>query len=364
MPPTTAAPAGDAFYAPPDPLPAGQPGDLLRQREIAAPAGAKAWQILYLSTSATGTPIAVSGAVYSPTGPAPAGGRNLLGWAHGTTGLGDQCAPSKDAALQKGSELLLAAAALGQGLAFTYTDYEGLGTPGVHTYLVGQSEGRTVLDSLRAARWLLELPATSKSVIWGHSQGGGAALMAAELAPTYAPDANVVGAVAGAPAAELTSASARTTELGFQLMAVAGFHAAYPDLRVADVTTPQGQAAVGKVATQCLDEILPAYHGQDPSIYLLGNVAQAPAWHAALDRNDPGSTATSVPIFIYHGDGDTIVPPATSAAVTSSYCALNVKVDRQVYPGTDHTSVIPAALGDIMTYLRDRLDAKPPPSSC
>lgn len=221
-----------------------------------------------------------------------------------------------------------------------------------------------MLDSLRAARWLLELPATSKSVIWGHSQGGGAALVAAELAPTYAPDANVVGAVAGAPAAELTSASARTTELGFQLMAVAGFHAAYPDLRVADVTTPQGQAAVGKVATQCLDEILPAYHGQDPSIYLLGNVAQAPAWHAALDRNDPGSTATSVPIFIYHGDGDTIVPPATSAAVTSSYCALNVKVDRQVYPGTDHTSVIPAALGDIMTYLRDRLDAKPPPSSC
>jgi pimeloyl-ACP methyl ester carboxylesterase len=345
-------------------LPSGQPGDLIRQREIPAPAGAKGWQMLYLSTSATGGSIGVSGVVYTPAGPAPASGLNLVGWAHGTTGLGDQCAPSKEAAQLQGSELLLATAVLGQGLAFTYTDYEGLGTPGVHTYLVGQSEGRTVLDALRAARHLLGLPTTSKSVIWGHSQGGGAALMAAELAPTYAPDANVVGSIAGAPAAELTSATAPTTELGFVLMAVAGFHAAYPTLPLAEVATAEGQATIGQIASQCLDEILRAYHGKDPAAYLKGGAVAAPGWSEALERNDPGHTATSVPIFIYHGDRDTTVPPAVSAAVTSSYCGLGVTVDRKVYPGTNHISVVPAALGDIFAYARDRLAAKPAPSTC
>ena len=359
--PATTAAAGD-FYAPPDPLPAGQPGDLIRQREIPAPAGAKGWQILYLSTSAAGTPIAVSGVVYAPDGPAPAGGRNVLAWAHGTTGLGDQCAPSKEAAQQKGDELLLATAALGQGLAFTYTDYEGLGTPGVHTYLVGQSEGHTVLDSLRAARHLLQLPATSRSLVWGHSQGGGAALWAAELAPTYAPDTNVIGAMAGAPAAELTSAAAQTADLGFRIAALAGFEAAYPNLPLDEVATASGKVAVDKVATQCIDDILGDYQGRNPSTYLTGTPAAD--WDAALAANNPGQHATSVPIFIYHGDQDTTVPPATSAAVAARYCALGVTVDRKVYPGTDHTSVIPAALGDILNYLRDRLDGKPAPSSC
>ena len=38
------------------------------------------------------------------------------------------------------------------GYAVAETDYEGLGTPGVHPYLIGSSEGRSVLDIVRAAR--------------------------------------------------------------------------------------------------------------------------------------------------------------------------------------------------------------------
>ena len=137
-------------------------------------------------------------------------------------------------------------------------------------------------------------------------------------------------------------------------MAVAGFHAAYPALPLAEVATAEGQAAIGQIASQCLDEILRTYHGKDPAAYLKG-AAAAPGWSEALERNDPGHAATSVPIFIYHGDQDTTVPPAVSAAVASSYCGLGVTVDRKVYPGTDHISVIPAALGDIFGYA-----ARPP----
>ena len=186
----------------------------------------------------------------------------------------------------------------------------------MHTYLVGQSEGHTVLDSLRAARHLLQLPASSRSLVWGHSQGGGAALWAAELAPTYAPDTNVVGALAGAPAAELTSAAAQTTDLGFRIAALAGFEAAYPNLSLDEVATAAGKVAVDKVATQCIDDILGDYQGRNPSTYLTST--QPADWNTALTENNPGQHKTSVPIFIYHGDQDTIVPPATSAAVASA----------------------------------------------
>ncbi len=88
------------------------------------------------------------------------------------------------------------------GYAVVRTDYEGLGTPGVHPYLIGNSEGRATLDIARAARQLD--PRLSKTtIISGHSQGGRAALFAAALAPKWTPDLKVRGTVAFAPASHL-----------------------------------------------------------------------------------------------------------------------------------------------------------------
>ena len=126
------------------------PGTIIRSQPIAAPPGAKAWKVLYHSRSVGGDDVAVSGVVVAPTGAAPKGGRTVVTWAHGTTGLADQCAPSKstDAA----TTIPFVDDLLHAGYVVTATDYEGLGTPGVHAYLVGQSEGRSVLDAARAAR--------------------------------------------------------------------------------------------------------------------------------------------------------------------------------------------------------------------
>ena len=123
---------------------------------------------MYLSRSANDQPIAVTGTVFAPSQTTDP---SIVAWAHGTTGLGDACTPSKMAAGGEGSEVLLGTAVVSRGLVFVATDYEGLGTPGVHTYLVGQSEGRAVLDSIRAARQLLELPATTKAVVLGPLPG-------------------------------------------------------------------------------------------------------------------------------------------------------------------------------------------------
>jgi hypothetical protein len=175
----------------------GKPGSIIRvwPLEGGGPSGAgsTAFRILYRSTGLDGEPIAVSGAIFIPPGAAPAGGRNVIAWAHPTSGVVEACAPS----------LMPNLAGTIWGLAVVATDYPGLGTPGVHPYLIGVSEGRAVLDSVRAARDLPNAGASNRFVTWGHSQGGHASLYTGELAASYAPDLKLLGVAAAAPATYL-----------------------------------------------------------------------------------------------------------------------------------------------------------------
>ncbi len=368
----TDAPAGDAFYTPPSPLPAGQPGDIIWSRPFDGPGAAQGYEVLYLSTTVDGQPVAVSGVIIVPGGGAPAAppeGRTVLSWAHGTTGLGDACAPSKQYPTGQAGELLLAQVAVGRGFVYAATDYQGLGPPGDHPFVVGLSEGRNVLDAARAAERLAGsgAGATSKVVVWGHSQGGGAALFAAELAPSYSPDLDVVGAIAGAPATELATVAAANDggpNAGFLLMAVVGFHAAYPDLSYEAVLNPAGAEAVAAIDTQCAGEINETIGGHRLADYTTIDPATAPGWSEAYAANEAGQVKTPVPIFMYQGEADEVVPVAVSQTALQKYCALGVTVSRKTYPGADHTSVIAAALVDILGFVNDRVAGVPAPSSC
>ncbi len=362
------APDGDAFYTPPDPLPGDGPGDLIWARAYdGAPAGGVGWQVLYRSENVAGEPIAVSGLVIAPA--TPTGSDIVLDWAHGTTGMGDQCAPSKGAA-GFSAEGLVGGIAVDRGWTFVATDYEGLGTPGVHPYLVGESEGRGVLDIVRAAAQLAGagVDADARVAIFGHSQGGHAALMAAELAPTYAPELDVVGTVAGAPPGELpliaaafASATTRGAAGGFGLMMQAGFLAAYPDLPVDAAVDAAAQPLLDEVADTCTEEAFDLAAGlttaqPDPS-------ANAD-WRAALEANSPGAVDPDVPVLIYHGDADTTVPPTLSKTIRDQYCALGVTVQRTVYADADHITVVFSAIGEIQGWIQDRLDGLPAPDNC
>jgi pimeloyl-ACP methyl ester carboxylesterase len=177
----------------------------------------------------------------------------------------------------------------------------------------------------------------------------------------------VLGAIAGAPAAELASFASglgESTSFGFQLMAIAGFHAAYPDLPLEAVVTPDGAAAVAAAGEQCTGETFAAVAGQDPGRYFQPGAAASQPWIDALAANDPGARRTPVPIFLYHGDADEIVPVQVSEAVLASYCANGVTATRQVYEGADHTNVIVAALADINAFVDARLAGQPAVSGC
>jgi pimeloyl-ACP methyl ester carboxylesterase len=367
-PPTTlAAPAGDAVYTPPSPLPVQQPGDIIWAQASPGPSGSTGYTVLYVSTTVDDTPIAVSGVIIVPGADAPAAppeGRTVLTWAHGTTGLGDACAPSKQYPSGQVAEEALAQVAVGRGFVYAATDYQGLGPPGPHPYVVGLSEGHNVLDIARAAERLQGSGATATSnvLVWGHSQGGGAAAFAAELAPTYAPDLDVVGAMVGAPATDFPAIATYDDGLpyfGFSFMAAAGFKAAYPQLSYDAILNESGKQAVASIAEACSDQILKDFAGEHASEYEIASPQDAPGWKEAFAANEPGQRKTPVPIFIYQGDKDQIIPVAVSAQLLAKYCALGVTAERKTYPNTDHTSVIPAALGDILAFANDRLAGRP-----
>ena len=190
------------FNVLPDPLPSGQPGSLIRsERLLGAPNGAVAWRVLYHSTDLDGTPIGVSGIVVAPDLPPPDGGWPIVSWAHPTTGALGRCAPSE------GLDPFLLVAGLHElldaGYAVAATDYPGMGADGPASYLIGVSEGNSVLDAARAARAIPEAHAGTELFLWGHSQGGQAALFAAQQAQAYAPELTLRGVAVAAPAAEL-----------------------------------------------------------------------------------------------------------------------------------------------------------------
>jgi len=350
------APQGDDFYVPPSPLPDGKPGDIIWSDTVTSRNGLTLHKVLYLSTTVADEPTAVSGLIWVPDN--VASNAPVLSYAHGTTGLGDQCAPSKNEG--NGESASIAAPFVERGFIVVATDYEGSGTPGVHPYVVGLSEARGTLDIIRAARNMTET--SGQSIIWGHSQGGGAALITAEIAPKYAPDTNVVGAVAGAPAVELKLLAAvlRTSPFfGYVFMAGAGFEAAYPDLDLSEVLTEEG-LSMTKTAAETCSEIHDMVRGKDPALYIAKDPASVEPFASYLEANTPGNVSTSVPIFVYHGENDEQIPVLGSKLYLERACATGGStILRKTYPNVGHVDVITAAQTDIVTWIDQRLAGAP-----
>jgi alpha-beta hydrolase superfamily lysophospholipase len=363
---TAPAAAADGFSTPPDPLPPAPPGTLIRYEPIAAPAGARAWRVLYHSRALDGRDVAESGIVVAPDGPAPPGGRPVLSWAHGTTGLADQCAPSRGA--DAATEVPFVGDLLARGYVVTAPDYEGLGTPGPHPYLVGPSEGRSVLDAARAARGVEAAGAGRTVVVAGHSQGGQAAVFAGELAPRYAPDLDVRGVAALAPATELDRLFAtvwtRPEAQGFVAMAAEGLRAAFPHADVDKVLTPEAASALDELdRTGCLFTTLAGFRDRNITV-LKAAPTSVPSVRAALRRSIAARARTSVPLAVYEGGQDQLVPAATTAALVARACALGDRVTARVYPAADHGGVLATAAPELLQWLDARVAGAPPPSTC
>jgi len=345
------------FYTPPDPLPPGQPGDLIRtepSRLVLEPSGqlgafvATGTRIMYRSTDARGNPIAVTGTYFEPDNPWPGKGpRPLISYAPGTQGQGNQCAPSRQfnqgihysggLDLAFNYEELFVATMVARGFAIVMTDYEGLGTPPMHTYVNRLAQGQAVLDAARAA---LRMPGTSLDphgpvAFWGYSQGGGATASAAELAPSYAPDLHVVGAYAGAPPADLkellpyADGSALVGVVGYALNSVI---AAYPEEAEAirSKLTPRGEAMLASVARQCIAQTIADFAFRHLQPYFNEDIWQLvneEPISSLFDLQRIGRYKPNAPVLINSNRYDPLVPWTAANQLGRDWCALGADVE-------------------------------------
>ncbi|WP_435119253.1 lipase family protein [Amycolatopsis thermoflava] len=369
--PVLPGPFDDSFYTPPSPLPAGDAGDVIRWRPavpLMNAANADAWEVMYLSTNALGARNAVTGTVLVPKGVDPAKAP-IVGFAVGTQGPAFKCTPSK--AIERGTLYDQPAIndSLASGYAVAVTDYEGYSPTTVPTYITGQSMGPAVIDSVRAAQRLSQagLSDDAKVIFQGYSQGGGGALWAAEKQPTYAPELNLVGVVAGGVPADLTEvAKGLDGYLGFGFLAFAavGLDAAYPELHLDSYLNDTGRQQIAEAKQNaCVVELLTNYAFKKISDYTTSNPLDTPAWQARLAENKLGAAPPRVPVFQYHAATDEIVNTPQADALHKQYCAAGVTEQWNTYV-SDHLSGIFAGNADAHRWIVDRFAGTDAPSNC
>jgi pimeloyl-ACP methyl ester carboxylesterase len=322
---------------------------------------ARAWRVLYRSNSAIGEPTAVSGTVLLP-GRSSSRVRPLLGYAIGTHGIGDTAAPSRLLARGLEWEAGLMAMALARGWAVAITDYEGLGTPGDHTYMVGRALGPNVLDAMRAARALAptELPADGPAAIVGYSEGGAAAAWAAQLQPSYAPELALAGVAAGAAAADLEAAGPNLDGTFFSFFIAyggIGYAAAYPELDLDSYLTPVARAGIEVLRnSSVLQAALSGPRFVRAADLTQPNVLELPDWRRRLHENRLGLIAPAAPVLLHHARRDQIVSFAQSLNLRDDWQALGADVRLYVTRGgVDHISGAVAGTPIALDWLARRL---------
>lgn len=358
----------DEFYAAPRTVP-DEPGRLVRAepftREV--PKDATAWRILYTTTGLDGEVRVASGLVVVPTGGDPDRPWPVIDWNHGTTGYAQHCAPSlQDRPFWAGGMYVIKKV-IAQGWAMVATDYIGLGTEGPHPYLFGRASATASLDAVRAARELDEANLGPSTVVWGHSQGGGAALWTGALAREYAPNVWVRGVAAFAPASDppalVDHVSEVTGGLIFASYAFAAFSETYPEITYARYIRPGLHPMLRAMSERCLTDptialsivavlgtsIDPELFSTDPSYGALGTRL----------RENIAPTSIGPPVFLGQGGADSIVPEATQDGFVARMCDTGQRVDYRRYAGYEHAQVMETyspMVADAIAWTQARFD--------
>jgi acetyl esterase/lipase len=366
----TRNPSPGSFYTPPSDVPA-EPGTIIRSEQFTAgvPEGARAWRVLYSSTGEDGRPIAVSGLILAPADPPP-GPRPMLAWAHGTTGVVPPCAPSLADEPLRGIPNMTGP--LDEGWVIALTDYPGLGTPAPHPYLVGASEGRAVLDSVRAAHRLdLGMNVDDRYAIWGHSQGGHAALFAGQLAPTYAREYELVGVAALSPATllEANLKAIEGTQGGNVLtsFAVHSWSRYYGDIDD-EILTSRARRPAERIAASCINQpsrFRIAVAGlRLPDRVVDVDVTKDPTWKMRLDENSPTPGGIAAPLFVGQGLADRLIAPRVTESWVGRRCASGGQAELRTYPDVTHPAVVGPGGRDALAWTIERFAGAVPDDTC
>lgn len=373
-------PAADAFYAPPSALPAGKRGSPIYARALDGtmrlPSAAKNTLLLYRSLDDKGRPTVVSGTVSIPEGKPPAGGWPVINWTHGTTGLNEICAPSRDTDTGPEHPYIevinhLLDDFVKHGYAVVATDYQGLGVAGFHPFLQGVPNARNALDLLRAAR-ALEPHIGKRYAVMGHSQGGQADLFTAAQGPSYVPEFKLVGNVAFAPGSQIAGRleavmTSDKTELSlpYVLYVLQSYAKTDPSIDLSRILTPQAIAHLPDLHEQCMTHALST--GYWASAIAKDQFVAKPDLKNFLKfgaNNEPGTLKISVPTLVVQGAADATVFPATTDALTRQLCAKGNVLSYKVFAEADHQGSMVSGQTAALEWVNARFAGKAAANEC
>lgn len=329
----------------------------------------RAARVLYWSSSGDrAVPAVVSGSVFTPEGNPPPGGWPVVAIGHGTVGIDNPCGPSR-------SDKLLGALAfvtpfINKGYAVALPDYEGLGAKGTHRYLDARTAGLNMIDSVRALRHTFP-DISTKWLGFGHSQGGAATWAANEQSAAYAPELDLLGTVAAAPAAdvsgfvdkslrgELTADQMLTMPLIVEAQA-----RVHPDLDLDDFRA--GAAAeYWTVLTACAG---PQIYQRSKAVEQLRVQDVAPRTAEAADRLRQllsewalPQRPLSAPLSVWYGGADTLVDAEWTAAAIVDACAMGGTITVQFEPDKGHVGV---DLVSQLNWMDQRFAGQPVRNDC
>jgi alpha-beta hydrolase superfamily lysophospholipase len=373
------AASADDFYTPPATVD-GAPGTVVRSEPStfyldplkALKAPADVTRVMYVSANADG-PTVVTGTVLKPrTRWVGAGERPVVAYAVGTQGMADRCAPSRQLAAGTEYEGAFVKGLLARGYSVALTDYEGLGTPGVHPYVDPRALGRNVLDSVRAAQQLGLVTRTAPVLVSGYSEGGNAAAGALQLAPSYAPELRLKGGYAGAVPADLARVAPKldgSPYAAFLGYAVAALDDAEPQLRIRDVLNERGRQFLDRVQDSCtIDGVASFAFTRTSDLTVDGrpiaDYLGRPDIAAALAERRLGSVRPTVPALVVHSGLDDVVDYAQGRDMARSWCSRGAKVRFQTLVTPTHVGGAVAGFPNAFAFLEGRVAGLPFVSTC
>lgn len=361
-----------AFYVYAADQAVGAPGSIIRFETMeGAPLGAAAYRILYRSVGVHGEPIAVSGVVIVPTGPVPEGGRDIVAWAHPTSGIVQRCAPSQARFVFQ--TIMGLREMVRRGYIVVATDYAGLGTEGLHPYLVGASEARAVIDAVRAAHQVPGAEASDRYAVWGHSQGGQAALFTGMIGNHYAPELHLVGVAAAAPATDLNALLRDDADTNggrnVTAMTLWSWHRVY-NAPIDEVVEPAAMPAVDALANECIEspyDMLQRHYSQRPlekQFLSVSDLTAQEPWRSLLAENIPSTLPRGIPVLVTQGSADRLVLPQVTRAYVQRLCSAGSQVEYLELPGVHHGLIGHDSASHAVDWISGRFDGNPAPTSC
>ncbi len=358
------------FYTPPSPL-AGKPGDLLRIEPLGVDVeGAESLRILYLTELDNGELAAASGMAFIPTAPSTDAPRPIVAWTHGTVGEGDACAPSR--ASNPTSQLTQFLPSMIQlGWALVATDYTGLGTPGVQAYLLKDQEVRDTVNSVRALQQIPKANVGSRYAVFGASAGGHTALWTGHLSKEFAPELDLLGVAAAAPAGELNQIIGKQWDtligwvIGVEVMR--SWPLRYPDLPVNEILTHPAQKNYDRLAQECIQDA-----GLEAKVrmevfnekFFSSNISDNAAWAAALEEQTPPPLPADLPLLLIQGTADEVVLPQPNAYLQKIWCEAGTNISALWLGGVGHVGAASIGGPTAVAWLQQIFDGTTPTSTC